>query len=47
MADESNSETARYRIRRDARSAFAWAEGGLAWGRAQWRENRYQQPDKG
>lgn len=40
MADESNSETARYRIRRDAKGAFAWAQGGLAWGRAQWRENR-------
>ena len=40
MADETNSETARYRIRRDAKGAFAWAENALTWGKAQWRDNR-------
>ncbi|AZI38000.1 putative penicillin binding protein 1A [Caenibius tardaugens NBRC 16725] len=40
MADETNFETARYRIRRDAKGAFAWAEGALSWAKTQWRDSR-------
>ncbi len=40
MADESNSETAHYRVRRDARGAFAWVHEVQGKARAKWRESR-------
>ena len=40
MADETDFETARYRIRRDAKGVFARFHEALAWARSQWRESR-------
>ena len=40
MADETNSEPAHYRIRRDAKGAFAWVHQILARAKDKWRESR-------
>lgn len=40
MADESNSEPAHYRIRRDAQGAFAWVHQIFARAKDKWRESR-------
>jgi penicillin-binding protein 1A len=40
MSDESNSEPAHYRIRRDAKGAFAWVHQIVARAKDKWRESR-------